>query len=134
MYTYSHMRTCTRTGTRVHVNAYTYTCSHNAFMYTCSHNAFMYMRAYTYSRSCTRVHIHAYIYTFTRTRRTHVHEREYVYACTAILTYSTIKHTPPSLPIQSDVVLPIVYFYKHLKEDYSLLAQRIIKELTPAYN
>ena len=31
-------------------------------------------------------------------------------------------HTPPSLPIQSNVDLLIVYFFKHLKEDYSLLA------------
>ena len=49
-------------------------------------------------------------------------------------------HTPPSLPIQSNVDLLIVYFFKHLKEDYSLLAvghapsTKIVKELTPANN
>ena len=36
-------------------------------------------------------------------------------------------HTPLSLPIQSNVDLLIVYFFKHLKEDYSLLAMAYFK-------
>ena len=36
-------------------------------------------------------------------------------------------HTPPSLPIQSNVDLLIVYSFKHLKEDYSLLAMAYFK-------